>query len=439
MDKTVEMSEKEVSRIRVLESVIRRELSQSRAAVELGISSRHIRRLVKRYLKDGAAGLIHGNRGKTGHHRMDDRLKGSVIGLIHTQYQGFGPTLIAEKLEERNGIRVSDESVRQLMISEGVWKLRRKRRVTIHPTRPRVACFGELIQIDGSEHDWFEGRSPMCTLLVMVDDATGTLLGLHFAQSESFFGYTKVIRPYFEKYGKPKAFYSDKHSIFHQNQERMQPGTDQTQFGRALEELGIKLICASSPQAKGRVERVNQTLQDRLVKEMRLLEIDTIEAANDWLPEYVDTYNKQFTVTARSPVDAHTPLQEGENLDLIFCKKIKKTLSRNLSFQWNKVLYQIKPKQSAYALVKTKVTVLEDSEGQITVLGRSGRLEFEPFDVHNKNTTVVSSKELATSVRRSSDTKPAPDHPWRHGFQRPTSNTINPKADISILSDNRTF
>jgi len=208
--------------------------------------------------------------------------------------------------------------------------------------RERRACFGELVQIDGSDHDWFEGRGPRCTLLVYIDDATGELLELWFVPEETFIGYCEASRHYFEFYGKPVTFYSDKHGIFRVNQEQtIGLGSGLTQFGRAMLELDIQIICANSPQAKGRVERVNQTLQDRLVKELRPRGISDIEAGNAYLPEFRQVFNRRFAVVPRSSHNAHRPLLKKENLDRILTHQETRTLSKNLTVQYNKVIYQI--------------------------------------------------------------------------------------------------
>lgn len=266
--------------------------------------------------------------------------------MIYERYRDFGPTLAHEKLTEIHDLRLSRESVRRIMVAEGLWKPKRAKRAETHPMRERRACFGELVQIDGSDHDWFEGRGPRCTLLVYIDDATGQLLELWFVPEETFFGYCEASRHYFERYGKPVAFYSDKHSIFRVNQPRpLGLSSGLTQFGRAMQELDIQILCANTPQAKGRIERANQTLQDRLVKELRLQGISDLPTANAFLPEFRQDFNRRFAVLPRSTHDAHRPLLPGENLDLILTHQETRTLSKNLTVQANNILYQI-PVQS---------------------------------------------------------------------------------------------
>jgi len=336
-----------------------KQITQRMAAEHLGMSIRQVKRLWREYQKMGAEGLINKSRGKPSHNQLDAELKKEVVNLILERYRDFGPTLATEKLEELHGIKISDESVRKIMISEGLWKHRRKRKLRVFQMRERRACFGELVQIDGSDYDWFEGRSPRCTLLVFVDDATGRLVELWFVPHESFFGYCEAARHYFERYGKPGAFYSDKHGIFHINHPNATSGDGMTDFGRAMIELGIEIICANTPQAKGRVERANKTLQDRLTKELRLHNISTPDEANKWLPEFVEDYNKRFATTPRSELDFHTPLVEKDRLDFILCRKESRTLSKNLTFQFLKTIYQIHVDRPTYAMRNTTVTVLE--------------------------------------------------------------------------------
>ena len=249
--------------------------------------------------------------------RLSEETRKQVLGLLQSKYKGFGPTLACEKLVELEGLQISDESVRQMMIAERLWKPKKARKVVTHQMRERRACYGELVQIDGSPHDWFEGRVPSCSSLVFIDDATGKLGQLSFVKSESFFSYSQAAREYFERHGKPVAFYSDKHGIFRVNQPASGKTEALTQFGRAMQQLDIQIICAHTPQAKGRVERVNQTLQDRLPKELRLRGISTWEAGNAYLPEFIMDFNRRFAVQPRSDNDAHRPLTDQDDLDQI--------------------------------------------------------------------------------------------------------------------------
>src|SRR5215207_9029693 len=260
MDKLLQMSTKELSRLEVMQKLSEKRMSQKEAGAMLHLSTRQIKRLLKTYRKKGAAGLVSKQRGRKGNNRLAEDVKKRALNFLKTKYQGFGPTLAHEKLVEKEKLKLSDESVRQLMIAEDLWKPRTAKKVVVHQLRERRACFGELVQIDGSPHDWFEGRAEPCVLLVFIDDATGKLVQLLFVDSESFFSYCQAAEEYFQRCGKPVAFYSDRHGIFRVNVPSAGSPDDLTQFGRAMQELDIQIICANTPQAKGRVERVIQTL-----------------------------------------------------------------------------------------------------------------------------------------------------------------------------------
>ena len=226
-----------------------------------------------------------------------------MTGIIRECYADFGPTLAGEKLAELHGISLARETLRQWMMADGLWTDRRHRMRPVHQPRHRRECVGELVQIDGSQHWWFEDRGPQCTLLVFIDDATSRLMHLRFVGAESTFDYFEATRAYLERYGKPVAFYTDKHAVFRVNKKDAAGGDGMTQFGRALHALNIDIICANSTQAKGRVERANGTLQDRLVKEMRLRGIDTLAAGNALLPAFMADYNRRF---AKPPSTSRT-------------------------------------------------------------------------------------------------------------------------------------
>jgi transposase len=416
------MSEKEIKRLEKMSQLGRKEITQKMAAEQLGLSERQVKRLWKAYQKQGAAGLVNKSRGKPSHNQLREEVKQQTMELILEHYRDFGPTLATEKLRELHGINISDESVRKIMLAEGLWKRRRHKKLRVFQMRERRACFGELIQIDGSDYDWFEGRSPRCTLLVFVDDATGKLVELWFVPHESFFGYCEAARHYFERYGKPGAFYSDKHGVFHLNTPKLTPGDGLTDFGRAMQELGIQIICANTPQAKGRVERANQTLQDRLTKELRLRGISTPEEANAWLPEFMEDYNHRFAITPRSHLDFHTPLAVSDNLNLILCRKESRILSKNLTFQYHKIIYQIQVQHPSYAMCNAPVTVFENAKGEVTVFYKNSPVPFEVYYQQAKQAEVVPSKSIDFELRNAACAhKPAPDHPWRKGFSTPLS------------------
>jgi len=312
---------------------------------------------------------------------------------------------------EKDKLQLSVESVRKIMIEEGLWKPRKLKKVVTHQMRERRACFGELVQIDGSPHDWFEGRAEACVLLVFIDDASGKLLQLLFVENESFFSYCSAAEGYFRQYGKPVAFYSDKHGVFRVNTPSLGQSDALTQFGRAMRELDIQIICANTPQAKGRVERVNQTLQDRLVKEMRLRRISSMADGNAYLPEFIADFNQRFAVEPRSPVDAHRALTTQDDLATILTWQEQRVVSKNLTVQFEKVVYQIQTKRPSYALRNAHVTVCVNAQQQVTLLYKGKPLEHTIYHQQAKQSEVVMAKDLDTALKERTYTKPAPDHP----------------------------
>ena len=419
MDELLSMSKREISRLEVMQRLKDKRLLQKEAAQLLGVSVRQVKRLWRAYRKQGARGLVSQRRGKPGNHQLDGGVMQQALDLIKEKYADFGPTLAHEKLSEVHKLEISRESVRQLMIVEKIWKPKRAKQSSTHQMRERRACVGELVQIDGSDHTWFEERGPRCTLLVYIDDASGQLQELWFVPDETFFAYCEASRHYFERYGKPVAFYSDKHGIFRVNQEQTTgSGSGLTQFGRAMQELDIQIICANSPQAKGRVERANQTLQDRLVKELRLRGISDMAAGNAYLPEFREDFNRRFAVQPRSSHDAHRPLLKTDDLDLIFTHQKTGTLTKNLTMQSRGVIYQIQSDRPDYALRHAQVTVCENAQGEVTILYKNKPLAYTIYHKPPRQAEVADTKTLDRQIK--THKPPAPDHPWRHGFARPT-------------------
>lgn len=339
-NQTLTMSNKEANRIAVLDRLNKKEIKQRKASEILDLSIRQIKRLIRRYRKTGIIGLVHGNRGKVSNHRIDQKEINKVLEIIKLKYADFGPTLAHEKLLENNQINFGVEKLRLSMIDCGLWIQKQRKRVTVHQLRERRKCLGELVQIDGSPHKWFEDRGEECNLLVFIDDATSKLMWLEFCHSETTMAYLGATKGYLKLYGKPLAFYSDKHSIFKMTVKSSED--ESTQFGRAMEELSIKIICANSAQAKGRVERSNQTLQDRLVKELRLKGISTMNEANKFMPEFTKKFNQRFAVSPALEFNAHRPLTEIEDkkIDQILAVVKERTLSKNLICQFDKQYFQ---------------------------------------------------------------------------------------------------
>jgi len=337
----------------------------------------------------------------------------AALDLLKGRYADFGPTLAHEKLVELDGMKLCLGSVRKIMIAEGLWKAKKVRKHEGHPLRERRACQGELEQMDGTDHDWFEGRSERCTLLVMIDDASGQLGALHFVAEESFFGYCALLRQYLAAHGRPAGLYTDKHSIFRINIPNAGSGDNLTQFGRAMQSLEIPILCANTPQAKGRVERVNQTLQDRLVKEMRLRNISTMQQGNAYLPEFIADFNARFAVQPRSSLDAHRPVLAHQDLDHILAWQELRTISKNLTVQFKNVVYQIQTDRPTYALHKAPVTVCEDADGSIRILYKARPLSYTIFQKQKRQAEVVTAKQIDhVLINQSKAHKPAPNHPW---------------------------
>lgn len=415
------MSQRELTRLEVIQLVKRKTLKQRQAAELLSISVRQVKRLCKAYQANGAAGLISKRRGRPSNNRLPEKTINQARQLLRSRYPDFGPTLATEKLAIA-GVSLSVETVRQLLIGEGLWKAKRVRRVVIHQLRERRARLGELVQIDGSPHDWFEGRAPKCTLLVFVDDATSRLMYLQFVAAETTFNYFAAVRSYLTEFGKPLAFYSDKFGVFRVNMPNPLSGTGLTQFGRALKELDIELICAHSPQAKGRVERANQTLQDRLTKELRLGGISSLEQANAYLPEFIAAYNARFAVAPRAAESAHRSLGKAENLDRILTLCERRTLSKNLTLSYNNVIYQIKTKRSAYTMRQAQVEVRERHSGEITIEYKQRPLEYTIYrEQEQQQGKVIEAKLLQpaaarTAVRPKQKQGSVPATPWRRFY-----------------------
>ena len=315
----VVMSERELNRVEVLSQVSQGRMTATNAANVLGLSRRQVHRLMRKFQADGPAAIRHKARGRVSNNRIDPAVREFAVTLVRENYIDFGPTFAAEKLHEDHGLKVSRETLRKWMQDAGIW-LSRKQRRTFHQPRLRRECYGELIQIDGSDHHWFEDRGPSCTLLVFIDDATSTLMHLEFVKSESTFSYFGALEAYLHEHGRPVAFYSDKHSVFRVSGEAAKSGHGMTQFGRALNELNIEILCANSSQAKGRVERANRTLRDRLVKELRLAGISDMAAANAFLPAFMNRYNAKFAKTPSRPDNLHRPLNtEPDRLADVLC------------------------------------------------------------------------------------------------------------------------
>ena len=433
----ITMNIKDTRRIAILDKVKDKTMTQSEAAGLLSITDRQVRRLLKRYKNSGASGVIHKLRGLPGNHQAKTDLLDQALETIRLRYPDFGVTLAHEKLVTDHQFGYSRETLRQAMLEVGMWQVKRKPKVVIHQLRERRKQEGELIQIDGSPHDWFEGRAEYCNLLVFIDDATGKLKYLQFVHHETTEGYFAGVKHYLETNGKPRSLYSDRHGIFRVNSSKrgtasIEDEIGSTQFARAMDELGIELIFANSPQAKGRVERANQTLQDRLPKEMRLAGVNSWAEGNKFLLQYVDEFNKKFAVLPTIPESAHIALTSEEKLEEILVQKFTRLISKTLTLSFGNKLYQINVKSSlkARVLQGQRVQILLDNTGKVTIVYKSERLDYKVLVVHH-TAQVTDSKLLNDRVDhiipkappKSKGYVPPANHPWRsystNNYQKP--------------------
>jgi transposase len=374
------MSGEERARSAVMRALAEGQLSQREAAERLEVCVRHVKRLVRAWRMDGDAGLVSRQRGRVSPRRLGSEAEATIVELLRGTYQGFGPTLAAEKLRERDAITISRERLRQLQIKHKLWRPKRRRAKRVFQVRERRPRFGELIQIDGSPHDWFEGRGPRCTLIVFIDDATGRLTALHFAPAETTRAYLLALREHVLAHGVPLAFYSDRHGIFRVNAKDAMSGDGKTEFGRVAERLDIEPIHALTPQAKGRVERANQTLQDRLVKEMRLAGISDIAQAQTFLPGFIKSWNAKFAVASLDPADAHRPwTQTAHALEATLAKHDERVLSKALTFSADGTLYCVKTKDAGIALRGARITLRHCLDGTLHVTHKTRILDVTAF------------------------------------------------------------
>jgi hypothetical protein len=362
------MSLKERIRLDALGRAGRGELTVVEAAELAGLSVRQMRRVAKRYRELGDAGVVHGLRGRASNRRLEADLADRIVKRHQERYADFGPTLACEKLEE-DGFAISPNTLRGLLKGRGLWR-RRRRRGRHRKRRERRACFGSLIQMDGSHHDWFEGRCGRCVLMVMIDDATNRT-DARFYPAESLQAAFDVFGHWVKAHGLPRALYVDRHSIYRDEDQPERP----TQFGRAMKELGVELIQARSPQAKGRVERRNAVFQDRLVKEMRLRGINSMEQANAFLESrYLEELNRRFAVRPREQTDLHRMPQEGWVLEEVLCEREERVVSRDWCVRWRNRFLQIERCHEGMNLPGKRVVVRRLADGRLLVDHKGRRL-----------------------------------------------------------------
>ena len=402
---TIAMTQAELSRKTIVERAIDKRITQKEGAEKLEISERHFRRILSRYRKEGDLGLVSRHRGKPGNRKLAEKKRKQVNQFItNPLHEGFHPTFMAEKLEEYKGIKISKESMRQIMIEEGKHKAK-VRKKKIHPPRERKKQVGDMVQIDGSYHAWLEDRGPNACLLLFVDDATSSILAAEFTKTESFFAYAKLCKSYFRTKGIPKKFYSDRFGVFKVNSGEKE---SITQFQRALNGVEVEMIFASSPQAKGRVERANLTFQDRLVKEMRLRSICSYEDANTYLPEFIKEYNRKFAVLPRSFGDNHAKLDSTQDLDFLFSIHDTRLITKDLLIHYDNNTYQIKTRRPPANLMKREVLITKNEDGLISAYLNGDPLDLELIQKQPKRAKVVSTKSLEHDAFI-----PPINHPWR--------------------------
>jgi len=405
------MSDAELTKFEILRDVDHERMPARAAAQVLGLTERQVWRLLKAYRLRGADGLISKKRGRPSNRKTPDDVRLAAMAIVKERYADFGPTLAAEKLREQHGLTISRETLRVWMLDAGLWTDRQKRRGRVYQPRYRRECVGELVQVDGSEHWWFEDRGPQCTLLVFIDDATSRLMHLQFVQSESTFAYFNATQRYLEQHGKPVAFYTDKHAVFRVNKPSGLHGDGMTQFGRALKALSIEIICANSSQAKGRVERANKTLQDRLVKELRLAGVNSMEDGNAFLPSFMADYNARFAKAPFNDKDLHRPMQPRDRLDEAFTWRAERTLSQSLTLQYDNILFMIEPSEFAQAAIGKRVEVVDFPDGRLEVRYKGRSMPYRTFDKLRRvtETAVLENKRLGgllTLIRESQKSEP---------------------------------
>lgn len=363
------MNDQELDRWRIIEEVLNKKLTQREASTSLKVSERHLRNLITSYKKTGKQGLISKHRNRKSNNKYDEQFKTKILKILAESYHGYGPTLSAEKLSENHNIYISKETLRCWMTERGMWH--EKRRKKIHQRRERRACFGELIQGDGSHHIWLEISGIECCLLVFIDDATSTITAMHLSEEETLEAYFSTLKQHIQRYGRFKSLYLDRSAVA-----KSRLGNNPTQLERALEKLGIELIIARSPQAKGKVERANRTLQDRFIKYLKEKKIETIEEANQLISGFIQMYNKKFGVNPRSNVDLHKPLDKNYDVDLELRRSEIRKLTKDFCFSFNNVVYKVKHPSNYYVGNRELEIILLDNN-EIRVRSNNQWLEIE--------------------------------------------------------------
>lgn len=413
----ITMSQKELSRYEVIKDLIIGKINGTEAAGKIRLSVRQTKRLKNKVKKSGARGLIHSNRGRQSNRKIDEKIIRQAKDFLRKNYSDFGPTFAAEKLEENHQIKLSAEKVRQIMTSEKLWKPKPRKKNKEHRYwRERKEHFGEMEQFDGSYHDWFEGRASEPCLLASIDDATGKITKAQFTSDEGVIPVFSFWQSYVKKHGKPLKIYLDKHSTYKINTKHLLDDPDAlTQFERAMEDLDIEVIHAHSCQAKGRVERLFGTLQDRLIKELRLANISGVKEANKFLKEFfIPKFNTRFAVVPQSQVNFHKALtkREKENLDKIFSRQDTRVVNNDFTLSYESKWYQLDKSQPALVCRKDRVELEKRLDGKIFINLRGKYLNFKELPERPKKVKM----KVNFLTKAEPDWKPPIDHPWRKPF-----------------------
>jgi transposase len=406
--RVVTMSVEELRRVYVVKQVCEREVSQKKAAELLGLSYRQTKRVVKRVKEEGEGGIIHRLRGRRGNRGMREGVKARIMRVYYEKYCGFGPTFASEKLQEREGLRVDHETLRRWLRGEGKWEWQRKGRKH-RQWRQRKEQRGEMVQVDGSHHDWLEGRGPQLVLMGYVDDATGRVWARFYDYEGTMPALDSFMR-YVRRYGVPQRIYLDKHTTYRSPktqsiEEQLRGEEPMSQFERAMKELGVVVIHAHSPQAKGRIERVFGTFQDRVVKEMRLAGIESKEEANAFLGRYLGRYNRRFSVAPVKGGDLHRKAPRKGELERILCMKEERSVRNDGVIQHHNRFYRLDERLSR----RVKRVIVEDRvDGSVRIRHHGTYLEYREIPAE---LLVKPKAKREKKIQRRP--KPSKDHPWR--------------------------
>jgi hypothetical protein len=413
------MSNYEADRLKVIQNTIDGLFTWPQAAEILSVSERQVGRLCAKVRKEGNRGIIHGLKGRPSNNRLEEGLWDKAAGLVKQYYPDFGPTFAQEKLFENHSVRISVNTLRKVMIGEGLYRPK-PYKPRHRKWRERRHCVGMLVQLDGSEHAWFEKRGPKCALLIFIDDATSRILYGRFISVEDTENLMACAKAYLKLHGRPVAFYVDKDSIYKINRqasidEELRDETPLSQFTRAMGELDVQMIFADSPQAKGRVERGFRTHQDRLVKELRLAGICDMESANKFLETYIPKHNAKFAVAPASPANAHRALLRTHKLDAILCSKLNRTVANDYTLRYRNKFLQLAAEQPVRVRPGSVVTVEERLDGGLHLRLRGAYLRYKALEKPPYRGYYATNKSRLREMARPSKGScvPAKDHPWR--------------------------